>query len=483
MERSAKSREALLGDLKTAGRATDALLSKIPVLGSIYDQVKGLIGNVIDIAKGIWGALKFVGNFAKNAFNFVGSIFGGGDKKEKKEKTGEKTGKFQEKQIQPNDKSLVLLGNIEELLREFRELKYSELTDEQKARKDALEGEKLRLIQARELAEEQKDSVSSGESFFGEDERESLFQKALPEFLGGFVNKHLGRLAGIVGGILGLVVAPVGVIIGAGEGIVGTFKAISRAFETIKEIKSVITGSTEILTKEAGPVKKFFVSIGEVFAKIKNFVSGGPVGKAISKALQFLKVASQKANLLSKFAGKMGWAIKLIGKFLGPMTSIFKFARVFGKFLGPIGVVITVIEGVWKTVSGFIEGFKEGGLLGGIKGGLKGFFGDFVGGFLDSLKDIAAWVLDLFGLDGIAQAMRDFSFKDLFTNLIENTFGLFQKMVDSVTNFINDAWNGRPKLLGGTGKGEMVRQRQESPNQKENQKPKKPNLVVVSGAE
>ena len=155
------------------------------------------------------------------------------------------------------------------------------------------------------------------------------------------------------------------------------------------------------------------------------------------------------------------------GKIIRNAFAIFSEGSDFMRILGGIGRVIgrlflpfTVIMTVYDTVKGALAGFEEDGFLGGLQGAIEGFLNSVIGAPLDLLKDVVAWVLKKFGFDETADALKDFSFSDMISKIVDTIFDLFKTVING---FLEVVASG----LDFVGMGDKVREYKLGTNTKE----------------
>ena len=204
---------------------------------------------------------------------------------------------------------------------------------------------------------------------------------------------------------------------------------------------------------KGGIISKFFTSIGNFVDRIKSFNpqtlrlqasfgQGGALGKFL---LGFKKVVdgvkgflAPIANVTKSIGGGIATALKSLG-------GVVKFVGTIGRFISRIPVIGTLLVPLFAIidgVTGFMEGFKDKGILDGILTGLGNILGGLIGAPLDLLKGVLAFVLDKIGLKGIADALKDFSFKDF----IKNIFGGIVNFFENIPKFIEGALRGLGKI-------------------------------------
>jgi hypothetical protein len=150
---------------------------------------------------------------------------------------------------------------------------------------------------------------------------------------------------------------------------------------------------------------------------------------------------------LGGLIGSLGGLFGLTG-FLTSLTAfsqlLLKLFKGVGRFLGPLGLIITAVIATFQTVEGFLKGYEEGGFLGGLEGAVKGFVDSIIAAPLDLLREIVAWIADKLGFKLTAQALRDFSFSELFDSMITSIFDGLQNVVDVVVDIFSFPEDGGP---------------------------------------
>tara|TARA_R100001591_G_scaffold7175_1_gene13535 strand:+ start:5655 stop:7262 length:1608 start_codon:yes stop_codon:yes gene_type:complete len=145
-----------------------------------------------------------------------------------------------------------------------------------------------------------------------------------------------------------------------------------------------------------------------------------------------------------------GFGSRLIGKD-SPIRKFFtRIKEFFGKFpilskvlrvaLRFIALPLTVLFGIVDAVKGFMEGYKDRGFIDGILTAIGNVLGGLFGTVLDLIKDIAAFVLEKLGFENAAEALKDFSFKEL----IKNAFGGIVNFFENLPEIINSAIRSLP---------------------------------------
>ena len=231
----------------------------------------------------------------------------------------------------------------------------------------------------------------------------------------------------------------------------GLGSKMDNLFQMFKK-SDFVTKITEGFTKVMDIGKDFGTKVKGIFTSVKNF---------FTKADWITDIISAFKNVAAEFKGvkdlvmgiqKVGTgateSIGLFGKIFAPFSKFFssigqlapKFlslGKAFGSLAAKLAIPITIIIGVWDSITGFIDGFKntEGTMLdkivGGLKGGLSKLVEGLIGGLLDMLKGAVSWIAKALGFDGIAAALDSFSFSEILSKLIGN-------LVDGVIGFFTD---------------------------------------------
>jgi hypothetical protein len=213
-----------------------------------------------------------------------------------------------------------------------------------------------------------------------------------------------------------------------------------------------VTKITEGFTKILDIGKNFGAKVSGIFTSIKSFFTQSEFITDIVNAFKNVAAKFKGVKDLVMGIGKVGAgaseAVGLFGKIFAPFSKFFSsiaqiaprflaLGKAFGSLAGKLAIPITIILGIWDSITGFIDGFKntEGTMLdkivGGLKGGLSKLVEGLIGGLLDMLKGAVSWIAKALGFDGIAAALDSFSFSEILGKLIGN-------LVDGVVGFFTD---------------------------------------------
>jgi hypothetical protein len=200
------------------------------------------------------------------------------------------------------------------------------------------------------------------------------------------------------------------------EKITAVRTAVTNGLQRVKTFLSI--GEESKLGKAIASFKSFFAPITELFSSaaktLGSLTGGGQGGGVITK--------------IGEIAGRIGSYFKTIGALVG------RVAGIVGKIFAPIAVVITLFD----TVKGAIDGYAEGGVLGGLEGAINGFFTSLITKPLDLIKDAVAWVIGKLGFDESSEALKSFSFTELFTNITGAIFDGVKATVNWVGKLFTD---------------------------------------------
>lgn len=243
---------------------------------------------------------------------------------------------------------------------------------------------------------------------------------------------------------------------GGGFGL-GAFKAIIigalglLALKFKDELQTLINTIKfpQILSGLAGIAKLFTLGFVDIMAKIKKLKLIASLGGAgpVSRFLTFF------GNFTTRI-GKFGTTLMNTFKFLKPVLGIFS------KLALPLTVIFSLID----AVKGFIEGYKDGGIIDGVLTAIGSVLGGLVGLPLDFIKNIFAFILEKLGFDQVAEAMKDFSFKDMIKNVfggIVDFFAAIPKMAEKGLRALGKAGNFIADKIFGKDKDNEIAKREE----------------------
>jgi len=228
--------------------------------------------------------------------------------------------------------------------------------------------------------------------------------------------------------------------------------ALGGIGDSVKALKSSVTG--------------FFGSIGtRISGLFKNFKLPMGLGDDIKKAGDSLKsIKTTIAGFVTPFTKTASQASKLKNVVLmaiSPFKLFGNFFKFFATKFGPLGKVlgklflpVTIIMGIFDGIKGAITGASEqegtaDKFIGGIFGAIKGILVGLVGMPLDLLKDLVAWIAGKLGMDSAAEALGNFSFSGLISNIIDTIRDFFSGIVDFVVGLFT--FDGE-KIKGGFSK-------------------------------
>lgn len=240
-----------------------------------------------------------------------------------------------------------------------------------------------------------------------------------------------------------------GVIVGLAGSI---FNKIKSLFTNAKWLQPVIGLITSTINSIKG-----FLSGSKIFAPIMNAVK--PVIEIFTKAGSFISSVFTKIKPFIEMAKTLiGFGSKVTGltSYIAPLINAFKMGSKFGAILGkafwPIGVALTIIDGV----IGAFKGFKKDGLMGIIPGILAQIVSSLTFGLVkfDFLYKVFKFVTDIYFLpirlfikvikfywQGI-MALWDFV-KDIFSGkgFKESLSKFVTKIFDGAKNLLNTVYD------------------------------------------
>ena len=256
------------------------------------------------------------------------------------------------------------------------------------------------------------------------------------------------------------------------EGLRSTFRNTKEFIEYTKEdAKGAITGPGTVI----GALKAFKIDLVKTI-KNSTFFKYIASGFGLLDAGADAPTGASKVGLLSRLLATFKPLIDL-SKTLAKLPVIATVLGVFGKggtFLKSLGRLffpLTLIIGIFDTVKGFYRGFfgldlEEGDtvpdtflekFVSGIKGGLTGLVNSIIGAPLDLLKNGVAFIIKKMGFDETAEAMKNFSFSDLFADIIAIPFNFIQAVLDWIQLTFTDPVAAIKQLWEGVvGEGGLI---------------------------
>lgn len=260
----------------------------------------------------------------------------------------------------------------------------------------------------------------------------------------------MGLLAPI--GLIGAVITTfVGAFVNEVRKQFNGIKAIFKTFDVLFEpVKALIRNVGNTFAGKDTAIGRFFQFVGDTFAKIKGFfstrleslktsklVTGG--GQLFDDFVKGAKALFAPIGDLFSAIGKSVKSVAAMGAEGGVIGKILGFAKGFGATLGKLFLPITIVIGVFDTITGFIDGFKESEgnnilskFYDGVGGGLGKLVGNLVGIPLDLLKSGVSWIMGKLGFDGAVEFLESFSFAELIKNLVSAPFNLISKAIDYI---------------------------------------------------
>jgi len=222
----------------------------------------------------------------------------------------------------------------------------------------------------------------------------------------------------------------------------------------------------ELSTKIIPALKDGFEYVKNVFFDITNLLGiesvGGQIataialvigGKLLMKLLGSLIAKAFLANSVILFKdlaavmksnkgilGKTTQSFKAVGKFLGNM------GKFFGKLFLPIGIIISLFDGVRDAVKVFEE---TGSYFEAIKEGLASTIANFVGFPLNFIKSVIGFVAGLFGFDNVKEKLAEFDFVDIIKGGIHAVFDFYERLGKTIKAFVLAAKDGILALAPG----------------------------------
>lgn len=237
-----------------------------------------------------------------------------------------------------------------------------------------------------------------------------------------------------------------------GEGLFKAFKSlfttIARLIKNSKAITAIkgffTTGLTGLLV---GFVDDFIKTFVDIFNRIKGFIKGLAASGGGKIAKVFNGIKGLITSVFSVFK-------PLLDGFKSGFNVVKSFATTFGTVLAKLLLPVTIIIGIFDSITGFVDGWKEaeGGtilekFISGVGGGLGKLIGNLIGIPLDLLKKGVSWILGKLGFEQAEEILESFSFADLLNRGIKGLFSFFQDAIDYIVKtFSGDGTEGSGPL-------------------------------------
>jgi len=217
---------------------------------------------------------------------------------------------------------------------------------------------------------------------------------------------------------------------------IGLITTLGKFFGAKGKLTKLFTGVSNLMKSGITQVTKFGAML---VASVKNSF----LGKIVSKAFRGIsKVGKQLAGVIKTIGNFILKPLSFISKISG-LSTFLKLGLAVGKAIPFLGQIILVIQGLFGFITGAIEGFKTGGITGAITGALIGLYDGVVGNFLNMIKDVIAWVLSKFGLDGASE----------FIGNLDYSFDGLKSAFFAVVDIVKQAFHFVVEMLKKTGRG------------------------------
>ena len=245
--------------------------------------------------------------------------------------------------------------------------------------------------------------------------------------------------------------------------------------EYLKKLKISIVNFFEPLTKFFKDLKyetQFRLLV--IQEKIKDFFKTGPLQKVqdfftkfrtsfvtfIQKIESFVKpiaeVVGKVLGVLGKIATKA--IVEPIGKLITFLSKFGGFFKTLGRLFVPLGVILTLIDGIKIGIEEFGKLGDDAGPLAYIKAGFNTITKTVLGVFTfigDLLKDLVSWISEKLGFESLSKWLDSFNLVDignklidLFSNLVFDKLfnmewwsGLFTDMGNAISDAFDTVWD------------------------------------------
>lgn len=215
-------------------------------------------------------------------------------------------------------------------------------------------------------------------------------------------------------------------------------KGFNNAIKTITDgFKNLIKPITDRLKSLSSSIigeKGFF---GRILTRVKNFF-----GPDALKALDTIKKAILSPfTFIKNFVSGGASMFKPVTEFfktIKPFFNTFKaLGGVIGKAFAPLGVILSIFDGVSEGSEAVDKVGGEGGVKGFLKkllAGVTGFIGGVIDGaiakLLDLIKDGLAWVAGALGFKELEKDLNSFSFSEMWNDILDSIYELIDSPIE-----------------------------------------------------
>lgn len=231
----------------------------------------------------------------------------------------------------------------------------------------------------------------------------------------------------------------------------GYFSTVSTSISNMK------VGAIGIVDDIALKMSSVGQSITKFLQPVKNLImgsGGGPAGAGGSKGIVgFVKgLFSPIRTVIDGVKSSSA----LVQPFMAGFQPVINFAKTVGTVLGKFFLPITILMGVYDSITGFMSGYSdtEGNtgekIFAGVKEGLAKVVTNLIGLPLDLLKKGLTYLITFFfGESVVTKSLEAFSFADTIGKMVRLPFDMIKKAYEWVkTLFVDpktalvELWNG-----------------------------------------
>lgn len=296
----------------------------------------------------------------------------------------------------------------------------------------------------------------------------SILEALLTATTNGF-SSLLKGITKTAGGLFGGLLAPLFLLSGFFSQLVVELKYIASLFKKIPGVDKVKNIAGSFITV----IDDYFKAIKEVFKKAgtgqflkasTTGLLGARQGLLVKTLDSIFSVVKKVTEPISNFFGKIKSGVTKIGeafktvlnvvaKLFAPVldglqagfNTVKGFATSVGSFLAKLFLPITIIIGIFDSITGFMEDWKstEGEsafsrFVDAVGGGLGKLVGNLIGIPLDLLKSAVSWIMGKLGFDSAEEILDSFKFADLFRKLIDAPFNFLSRAIDTMVKFFTE---------------------------------------------
>tara|TARA_B100001093_G_scaffold517427_1_gene598942 strand:- start:2824 stop:4677 length:1854 start_codon:yes stop_codon:yes gene_type:complete len=217
-------------------------------------------------------------------------------------------------------------------------------------------------------------------------------------------------------------------------------EAFRNAGTTISERLAKLRASILNIFKGEGMVARILTSISRIPKMISSVLQNPFDDIIIGLRSAFTGLKTYTTDLVKGFSLKsVTEPLSKVWNFIKKnpiVTALGKLGSLLGKIFYPIGVALSLYDGMKEGKEEFdkAEGYQK--YFKGFQGGVRGFLGSFIGMPLDLLKSVISWALGALGFKKAETFLDSFKIENIIRKLVDGVFDVLYSIINSVIDGI-----------------------------------------------